>query len=288
MKNKSRNMLTINIDKAESIEIVEMMNKEDKKIAIAVEKEKINIAKAIDLIVNSFNNGGRLFYIGSGSSGKLAVIDASECPPTFGVDNEMVQGIISGGEKAIAGWLEETEDNENLAVEDLKKRNIQEKDILVGVSASGNTPYVLAGVKYAKERGLKTIGISCRKENKLDKISDRSVVVDVGPEVIMGSTRLKAGTAQKMILNMLSTGSMIKIGKVYSNLMIDVKPINKKLQKRVIDIVSLATETKIEIVKITLEKCDYNPKLAIIMIKENVDLKTAIRILKQNKNKISS
>ncbi len=286
MENESRNMLTIDIDKADSIKIVEMMNIEDKKIANAVEKEKNKIAKAIDLIVDSLNNGGRMFYLGSGTSGKLAIIDASECPPTFGVNDDTVQGIISGGEKAIVGWLEQTEDDKDLAIEDLKKKGIEKKDILVGVSASGNTPYVLSGIKYAKKIGLNIIGVSCKEHSKLDEISDISIAVNVGPEVIMGSTRLKAGTAQKMVLNMLSTGSMIRIGRVYSNLMIDLKPINKKLQKRVIEIVSLATNIESEVSKKILEKCEYNPKVAIIMIKENVDLKKAKEILKINKNKI--
>ncbi|KPU27379.1 N-acetylmuramic acid-6-phosphate etherase [Caloranaerobacter sp. TR13] len=269
---EGRNINTLNIDKLSTLEIIEKINNEDKKVAYAVEKEKNNIAKAVDLIVESFNKGGRLFYVGSGTSGKLGVLDASECPPTFGVDDSMVQGIISGGEKAISGWLEHTEDDEKLAIEDMRKRKVNSKDIVVGISASGNTPYVIKAIEYAKEIGAKTVGLICNSKGKLKDKCDITICVEVGPEVIMGSTRMKAGTAQKMVLNMLSTASMIKIGKVYSNLMINVRPINKKLRKRVEEIVYLATGAEEKLIKDVLEECDYDAKLAIIMIKKNVNL----------------
>ncbi|WP_069651052.1 N-acetylmuramic acid 6-phosphate etherase [Caloranaerobacter ferrireducens] len=276
---EGRNINTLNIDKLSTLEIIEKINNEDKKVAYAVEKEKSNIAKAVDLIVESFNKGGRLFYVGSGTSGKLGVLDASECPPTFGVDDSMVQGIISGGEKALSGWLEHTEDDEKLAIEDMRKRKVNFKDIVVGISASGNTSYVIKAIEYAKEIGAKTVGLMCNSKGKLKEICDITICVEVGPEVIMGSTRMKAGTAQKMVLNMLSTASMIKIGKVYSNLMINVRPINKKLRKRVEEIVYLATGAEEKLIKDILEKCDYDAKLAIIMIKKNVNLIEAKNIL---------
>ncbi|KGG79552.1 N-acetylmuramic acid-6-phosphate etherase [Caloranaerobacter azorensis H53214] len=272
---EGRNVNTLNIDKLSTLEIIEKINDEDKKVAYAVEKEKNNIAKAVDLIVESFNKGGRLFYVGSGTSGKLGVLDASECPPTFGVDDSMVQGIISGGEKALSGWLEYTEDDEKLAIEDMEKRKVNFKDVVVGISASGNTPYVIKAIEYAKKVGAKTVGLICNSKGKLREICDITICVEVGPEVIMGSTRMKAGTAQKMVLNMLSTASMIKIGKVYSNLMVNVRPINKKLRKRVEEIVYLATGAEEKVIKDVLEKCDYNAKLAIIMIKKKVNLTEA-------------
>lgn len=279
---EGRNENTLDIDKLSTLEIIEKINDEDKKVAFAVEKEKHNIARAVDLIVESFNKGGRLFYVGSGTSGKLGILDASECPPTFGVDDSMVQGIISGGEKAISGWLEHTEDDEQLAVEDMKKREVNCKDVVVGITASGNTPYVIKAIEYAKEIGAKTVGLMCNSKGKLKEICDITICVEAGPEVIMGSTRMKAGTAQKMVLNMLSTASMIKIGKVYSNLMINVRPINKKLRKRVEEIVYLATGAEEKLIKGILEKCDYDAKLAIIMIKKNVNLIEAKNFLDKN------
>lgn len=229
----------MNLDELSTLDIIKIINEEDKKIAFEVEKQNINISKAVDLIVESLEVGGRLIYIGSGTSGKLGVIDASECPPTFGTPDTLVQGILSGGEAAISGWLEHTEDDEMLPIKDLKNREVNKNDILVGITASGNTPYVLSALAYGKSLGCKTIGISCSKNGKINEICNLTIEVVVGPEVILGSTRMKAGTAQKMILNMLSTTTMIKLGKTYMNLMVNVKPINIKLQQRVREIVKL-------------------------------------------------
>ncbi|BDU51646.1 N-acetylmuramic acid 6-phosphate etherase [Haliovirga abyssi] len=281
------NRETINIDSMNSLEIVEKMNNEDKKIAFAVEYEKHNIAKSIDLITEKLSSGGKLFYVGSGTSGKLGVIDASECPPTFGVDDKMVQGIISGGKDAISGWLEQTEDNEELAISDLKKYGVTKKDVIVGISASGNTPYVISALKYAKSNGISTVGICCKKTGKIRNIVDVDISVEVGAEVIMGSTRLKSGTAQKMILNMISTGVMIRLGKVYGNLMINVQPINKKLQNRLISIVALATEINKKEAERILLKAENNPKLAIIMIENRCDLQSAKTFLEKHNNIIT-
>lgn len=275
-----RNINTMDLDSLTTLEIIRKINEEDEKVSKAIKEEEKNIAIAVNIIFNVLREGGKMFYIGSGTSGKLGVIDASECPPTFGVDDSLVQGIISGGDAAISGWLEHTEDNEELAIEDLKIRKITNKDVLIGISASGNTPYVNSAIRYAKELGCRTIGIMCSKKGSLKNICDLTIAVDVGPEVIMGSTRMKAGTAQKMILNMLSTTTMIKLGKTYSNLMVNVKPINNKLKERVREIVMLATDKSLEEVEKTLMECNYDPKTAIVMIKTGISTKEAQEKLK--------
>lgn len=262
---EKRNVNTINLDDLSTFEILNKINEEDEKVAIAVKKELNNIEKAVDIIVEGFKTGGRLFYIGSGSSGKLGVMDASECPPTFGVDDSMVQGIISGGNEALSGWLEGTEDDCEAAVSDLKEKGVNKKDVVVGITASGNTPYVNSAVEYSNKLGCKTIGVMCSK-GKLNEKCDVSICVEVGPEVIMGSTRMKAGTAQKMVLNMFSTTAMIKVGNTYSNLMVNVRPINKKLKNRVKDMVKLATNAEDSIVNRAVEECNYNTKEAIAYV----------------------
>jgi len=282
-----RNLNTKDLDDLSTFEILKKINEEDQKVAEAVNEELGNIEKAVSMIVNSFENGGRLFYIGSGTSGKLGVIDASECPPTFGVDDEMVQGIISGGIGAMSSWLEHTEDDKELAIKDIKEKNVNNNDILVGITASGDTPYVISIIEYGKKLGCKTVGLICSKYGKLKELCDLTIAVDVGAEVIMGSTRLKAGTAQKMVLNMLSTVSMIKIGKTYSNLMVNVKPINKKLKNRVREIVQLATEVDLMKIDLVLENCSYDPKIAIVVIKSGLDIENAKKLLDKNKWKVS-
>ncbi|TDT70557.1 N-acetylmuramic acid 6-phosphate etherase [Hypnocyclicus thermotrophus] len=263
-----RNKKTINIDKASSLEIVEMMNEEDKKIAFEVEKSKNIIAKAINEVTDIIKNGGRMVYIGSGTSGKLAVIDASECPPTFGINDNTIIALISGGREAISYWKEETEDNRELAINDLREIGFSNRDVLIAVSASGNTPYAIEGIKFANQIGAKTLSIFCNKNGKMKEISNIPILIDVGPEVIAGSTRLKAGTAQKMVLNMLSTGVMIKLGYVYSNLMINVKPINKKLKERVVDMVNIVTNEDKNKIKKILERNGYNAKDVIKALKK--------------------
>lgn len=258
-----RNPKTLDIDKANSLEIVELMNNEDKLVALEVEKVKHQIASAIDIMEESMKNEGRVIYVGSGTSGKLAVIDASEVPPTFGVDDNMIIALISGGAEAVSGWKEETEDNIDMAIDDLKRINFSENDVLVAVSASGNTPYAVKGINYAKELGAKTIGIYCKENSLMEPLVDNGILVNVGLEVIAGSTRLKAGTAQKMVLNMLSTGVMIRLGYVYSNMMINVKPINMKLKERLVDMVSLITEKDTDLVRKKLEETGYDAKKAL-------------------------
>lgn len=266
-----------NLDKLTALEMVKVFNNEDKKVAEVVEGCLQSVAAAVELMTYALQRGGRAFYIGSGTSGKLAVVDASECPPTFGVDEDMIIGVISGGAEAIAGWKEETEDDLGLAVQDLKSRGLCGSDVVIGVSASGNTPYVLSGMEYASATGCKTIGISCSAAGRLNEAADISIVTDVGPEVIEGSTRLKAGTAQKMILNMLSSCTMVRLGKTYGNLMVNVRPINLKLKRRVIEIIMYAAGCSEAEAVGAFEKSGGNTKAAILMLAGNTAAQEAAK-----------
>jgi len=264
---EKRNSASANIDKVSTLEMVKIINDEDKKVAAAVEKVLPQIARAVDLIAEKISNGGRLFYIGAGTSGRLGVLDASECPPTFGVENELVQGIIAGGNYALTNAVEGAEDNKNLAVENLREKNFTAKDILVGIAASGRTPYVIAAVEYAKNIGAATLGVSCVENSALAKIVDIEITPVTGAEVVTGSTRMKAGTATKMVLNMLTTGAMIRLGKVYGNLMVDVRATNEKLRDRAKRIVIAATGCDEVTAVETLNKFDGRAKLAIDFIR---------------------
>lgn len=274
------NEKTVHIDELATRDMAALFNQEDKLVAWAVEKSLDTIAQAIDRIAVCLAAQGRLFYIGSGSGGKIGVLDATECPPTFGVNDGVVIGVISGGAEALTGWREDTEDDGELARCDLKEREFSRNDILIALSASGNTPYVLAAVDYAKKLGAQTIGVCCNPGGLLESSTDLCITVDVGPEVIMGSTRLKAGTAQKMVLNMLSSCAMIKLGKTYGNLMVDVRPINLKLKKRVIDVVQIATGKTREAVMATLEAAEGDAKAAIVMLLLDVAAPKARDLLK--------
>jgi N-acetylmuramic acid 6-phosphate etherase len=263
---ESRNPNTLDIDKISTLEMVKKINNEDKKVAEAVEKELPNIAEAIDGISERMSKGGRLIYIGAGTSGRLGILDASECPPTYGVSEELVQGIIAGGKEAIFRAIEGAEDSKELAVEDLKARNLNENDTVVGLAASGRTPYVIGGLNYANEIGALTVSITCNKDSEVSKCAKISISPVAGAEVVTGSTRLKAGTAQKLVLNMLSTGVMIKQGKVYGNLMVDVKSSNEKLVERAKKIVCEATDVEREVAEKVLTETNYDVKLSILMI----------------------
>jgi len=266
MVTESRNENTMNIDMLSTMEMVKVINDEDKKVAFAVEKELENIAKAIDKISFAFLNGGRLIYIGAGTSGRLGILDASECPPTFGTPASLVVGLIAGGEKAILKAVENAEDNKELCVKDLKNINFNSKDILVGIAASGRTPYVMGGIEYAKELEATTVSVSCNPNSILAEAVEIPISPVVGPEVVTGSSRMKAGTAQKLVLNMLTTGSMIKIGKVYGNLMVDVEATNEKLVERQKKIVMEATECTREEAENALNQVEGHCKTAILMI----------------------
>lgn len=264
MTTEQRNSATANIDKCSTLEMVRLINDEDKKIAAAVEKVLPQIAKAVDLIANKLESGGRLIYIGAGTSGRLGVLDASECPPTFGVNPEMVQGIIAGGNVALTCAVEGAEDDTAAAVTDLKEKNFSAADVLVGIAASGRTPYVLGGIDYAKKISASTVGISCVENSALAKIVDIDITPITGAEVITGSTRMKAGTATKMVLNMLTTGAMIRLGKVYGNLMVDVHATNDKLRDRAKRIVMAATNCTEQQAVDALEKFNGHAKSAIL------------------------
>lgn len=275
-----RNENTKDIDLLSTIDMVRKMNEEDQIVAKVVGDEAPNIAMAIDIIAKSFLKGGRLFYFGAGTSGRLGILDASECPPTFSVDPSMVQGIIAGGPKAILHAAEGAEDNFD---EGKKDANIlTDKDVCVVISASGNPKYLLGVLEKADEIGAATIAITCNSKGKIAEEAGHVICAEVGPEVIAGSSRLKAGTAQKMILNMLSTGSMIKIGKTYENFMIDLKAVNEKLKDRAIRIVSqIAGVTNSEALA-SLLKCNWEIKTAIVMNQLKVDTNEARLELKKH------
>lgn len=284
---ESRNENTMDIDQVSTLEMVKKINNEDKKVAEAVEKELPKIAEAIDCIVERMYKGGRLIYIGAGTSGRLGILDASECPPTYGTSEELVQGLIAGGTEAIFRAKEGAEDSKELAVADLKDKNITENDTIVGLAASGRTPYVIGGLEYANEIGALTISITCNADSEVSKASKISIAPVVGAEVVTGSTRLKSGTAQKLVLNMLSTGAMIKLGKVYGNLMVDVKSSNEKLIERAKLIVCEATGIAIDEATEILNETDFDVKLAIFMILSKLNKEEARTKLNKNKGYIA-
>ncbi len=275
-----RNENTKDIDILSTIDMVKKMNDEDKLVALAVEEASEEIAQAIDLIAKQFLKGGRLFYFGAGTSGRLGILDASECPPTFSVEPSMVQGIIAGGENAIRNAAEGAEDNFEQGKEDAKV--LTDKDVAVVISASGNPKYLLGVLAYAEEIGAKTIGITCNSKGRIAEEAGLVICAEVGPEVIAGSSRLKAGTAQKMILNMLTTGSMIKIGKTYENFMIDLKAVNEKLKDRAIRIVAQIAEVQHSDALAALLKCDWEIKTAIISLTMDLDVDKSREELKKH------
>lgn len=284
---ESRNQNTIDIDKVSTLEMVRKINNEDKKVAEAVEAELPKIAEAIDGIVKGMHKGGRLIYIGAGTSGRLGVLDASECPPTYGVSEELVQGIIAGGKEAIFRAKEGAEDSKGLAVEDLKFKSLNENDTVVGLAASGRTPYVIGGLNYANEIGALTVAVTCNSDSEVSKAAKISIAPVVGPEVVTGSTRLKSGTAQKLVLNMLSTGVMIKLGKVYGNLMVDVRATNAKLVERAKKIVCEATGVQREEAEKILEETNFDVKLSIFMLLSKLNKDEAKTILENNNGYIA-
>ncbi|MPQ31278.1 N-acetylmuramic acid 6-phosphate etherase [Clostridium estertheticum] len=284
---ESRNENTMNIDTVSTLEMVKIINNEDKKVAGAVEKELPKIAIAIDSIAQRMHKGGRLIYIGAGTSGRLGILDASECPPTFGIPEELVQGIIAGGKEAIFRAIEGAEDSKQIAESDLKSKGLTQNDTVVGIAASGRTPYVIGGLEYANEIGALTISVTCNANSPVSAVAKISIAPVVGAEVVTGSTRLKSGTAQKLVLNMLSTGAMIKLGKVYGNLMVDVKSTNEKLTQRAKLIVCEATGIDIEEATEVLSITDFDVKLAIFMILSKLNKEQAKIRLDLNKGYIA-
>ena len=278
------NPTTVNIDVSSTLRIVEMINNEDKKVAFAVEKELMNISEAVDIIVDNFNKGGRLLYFGAGTSGRLGVLDASECPPTFGVSPDMVKGIIAGGKNALIYAVEGAEDDIWLAQKDFDNADVKVNDTVVCISASGNPKYLLKIAELAKEKGSKIVVITSNINAKLIELSDVSICPEVGAEVITGSSRMKSGTAQKMILNMLSTASMVKLGKTYKNFMVDLKATNEKLKKRAISIVQDLARCNEQTALEHLIANKFDIKLSVIEIIFNVSSSEAALMLKQNDN----
>lgn len=278
---EKRNPGTMDLDEMTPEEIIKIMNQEDAKAVRAVSEMIPQIVKAIEKTTSSLKRGGRIIYIGAGTSGRLGILDAAECPPTFGVDPSMVVGLIAGGEKAFLKAVEGAEDNPDLACEDLKEIKAGVQDTVISIAASGRTPYCIGGMKYARKAGCSTVSISCNKNAEQSKYADVAIEVETGPEVITGSTRLKAGTAEKMILNMISTVSMIEIGKVYENLMVDVVQTNEKLHQRAENIVEQATGCSREEAIRELELSDGDAKLSIVHYLLKTDLETARQRLKE-------
>lgn len=279
---EKRNEKTMNLDQLKPIDFVTLMNKEDQKVALAVEHELEPISNLIEQAIRKFREGGRLIYMGAGTSGRLGVLDAAECVPTFGTSNEDVIGLIAGGKSAMIEAVEGAEDDNHLGMGDLKDINLNSNDIVIGIAASGRTPYVIGGLKYANEVGALTGSISCNKDSAIGKIAHYPIDIEVGPEILTGSTRLKSGTAQKLVLNMISTGIMVGIGKVYQNLMIDVKPTNEKLVQRAVNIISQLSNVTHDEAKEFLIQSEYSVKIAIVMLHQNISKEQANQLIDRN------
>ncbi|WP_165450288.1 N-acetylmuramic acid 6-phosphate etherase [Lactiplantibacillus mudanjiangensis] len=278
---ESRNPASAHLDDMATADIVTLMNQEDAKVSQSIQSQIPAIAQAVDRIVTVFKAGGRLIYMGAGTSGRLGVLDAAECVPTFGTDPAMVRGIIAGGDQAMTVAVEGAEDSLTLGEQDLTALHLTEHDAVVGLAASGRTPYVIGALKYANQVGATTISLACNEQAVISELADVAIEVAPGPEVLSGSTRLKAGTAEKMVLNMLSTIAMVKIGKVYHNLMVDVKPTNEKLVIRAKHIIELATGVDAVTAASLFDAANQDVKTAIVMALADVDVTTAQQRLQQ-------
>lgn len=271
------------LDQLSTEQIISLMNNEDKTVASQVEHVLPKINSAVGLIVKCLRNDGRLIYVGAGTSGRIGVLDASEIPPTFGFEEERIRSVLAGGKSAMFSASEGIEDNEELGKVNLKELNITGNDVVVGITASGRTPYVMGAIRYAKEVGCPTISVSCNANSNISSLSEVSIEVVTGPEIIAGSTRLKAGTAQKMVLNMLSTVTMIRLGKVYKNFMVDLRPSNEKLISRSIAILQEVCNVGVVTAQKALDASENNVKLAIIMIEKGCSKNEAVQLLEQSK-----
>jgi N-acetylmuramic acid 6-phosphate etherase len=268
-----------NLDRMSALQIVQLMNREDRKVAAAVAHELPAIARAVDAMVAAIRSGGRLFYVGAGSSGRMAVLDAAECPPTFGIPRSQVQALIAGGRKAVTGAVEGAEDSERNGERDLRGRRLTSHDVVVGVAASGTTPYVFGALRYAKRVGAKAVALTVNRDMRVARIADIVIAPEVGPEVLTGSTRLKAGTSQKLVLNMLSTAAMARLGHVYENLMIDAVLTNHKLRQRSVRMVAEASARSVSEAEQALRAAGHNMRLALVMLKRRTDSAGARRVL---------
>jgi N-acetylmuramic acid 6-phosphate etherase len=274
-RTEHRNTASKNLDRMSTIEIVRLMNREDRKVAAAVSGQLPAIARGAEAIVQAIRSAGRLIYIGAGSSGRMAVLDAAECPPTFGTSPELVQALIAGGGPAITGAVEGAEDSAKNAKRDLRAKKLTRHDIVVGITASGTTPYVLAALQYAQRRGAATIAITVNPRTPVARLAKILIATEVGPEVLTGSTRLKAGTAQKMVLNMLSTAAMARLGHVYENLMIDVKASNQKVSDRIVRILAEASGKNVSASEHALRQAGHNMRVALVILKRGVSAQEA-------------
>lgn len=283
MVTESRNPASAQIDTLPTLDMLTVINSEDQKVPLAVEAVLPAVAEVVDLVVEAFANGGRLIYSGAGTSGRLGILDASECPPTFGTPREQVVGLIAGGHSAILQAVENAEDNPQMGEQDLRNLGLNARDVLVGIAASGRTPYVLGAMAYARSVGATAVAISCNPDSAMSQAADIAIEPVVGPEVVTGSSRMKAGTAQKLILNMITTGAMIRSGKVYSNLMVDVEATNAKLVQRQVNIVVEATECSPEEAEDALNQCQRHCKTAIVMILGGLSASEASAVLSKNK-----
>lgn len=283
---EQRNPNSMQLDSFSAQELVALINREDQQVALAVEKCLPQIASAVEKIVAAFERGGRLVYVGAGTSGRLGVLDASECPPTYGVKPEMVVGLIAGGDHALRHPIEDAEDNVQQGQADLEDIDFSARDVLVGIAASGRTPYVLGALNYAKQLGATTVSIASNPKSKMAEVADIAIETVVGPEVLTGSSRMKSGTAQKLVLNMLTTASMVLIGKCYQNLMVDVQASNEKLKARALKIVMEATECDNEAAANVLAKANGQVKLAILMQLSGLDALEAQSLLDKSNGKL--
>jgi N-acetylmuramic acid 6-phosphate etherase len=283
---EERNAASKNLDRMSSVEIIRLMNREDRKVAPAVGRVAPAIARAVDEIVARMTVGGRLLYVGAGSSGRIGVLDASECPPTFGVSPKLVRAVIAGGTKAITRSVEGAEDSAETGARDLRKIGLSENDSVVGIAASGTTPYVLGAIAYAQRRGALTVGVTANRRSPLAKSAKIAITPEVGPEILAGSSRLKAGTSQKMVLNMLSTAVMVRLGHAYDNLMIDVGEANEKLRERAKWILKEASARDVSAVTQALRQSGHELRLALIMLKRGVSAKQARKVLQESRGNL--
>ena len=275
-----------NLDRMSALEIVRLMNREDRKVALAVSRALPAIARAVDAIVAAMRQRGRLFYVGAGSSGRMAVLDAAECPPTFGISHRAMRAFIAGGRRAVTGAVEGAEDAAANAAKDLRRAKVTDKDVVVGIAASGTTPYALAALKYARQRGATTVAVTSNRRGPFKRLADIVIAADVGPEVLTGSTRLKAGTAQKMVLNMLSTAAMAKLGHVYENLMIDAVLTNKKLHDRAVRILVEASGSSVSAAEHAMRAAGHSMRVALVMLKLGLGAKEARKQLNAAQNNL--
>ena len=274
------------LDRMSSLEIVRLMNEEDATVAIAVRRALPQIARAIDVVVAGLRQGGRLIYVGAGTSGRLGALDASEIPPTFNTDPRSVQYIMAGGPKALAASTEASEDDTTLAIAEIKKRKPGKHDVVLGIASSGRTPFTIAALEYARSHGARTIALTCNRNSPLERAADFAIVTEVGPEVLAGSSRMKAGTAHKMVLNMISTGSMTRLGYVYGNLMVNVWTKNEKLIQRAIRILEQATGADHDVASHALQASGNRTPVAVVMLAASVNRSKAAAALKKTKGHV--